>query len=108
VKKQGGVGTIVELLPRQLAGRHNRGTMEVVTCTDTVVKMKHEHHQQQPEKARTIIVVNKHDGDKYGDKWLGGAGSKSYRDIPAPPYVKGIFFIRIMEGGMAKSWLKKS
>ncbi len=52
--------------------------------------------------AKNDIVVNEHDGDKYGDRWLGGAGSKSYRDIPAPSYVKGIFFIRIMEGG---GWL---
>ncbi len=39
----------------------------------------------------------------------GGARPKSFKDIPAPPYVKGIFFIRIMEGGgVARSWLKKS
>ncbi len=37
--------------------------------------------------AENDIVVYEHDGDKY----LEGAGSKSYRDIPAPPYVKGIF-----------------
>ncbi len=49
--------------------------------------------------AENDIVVNEHDGDKYRDRWLGGAGSKSYRDIPAPPYVKGKLFIQIMEGG---------
>jgi hypothetical protein len=37
--------------------------------------------------AENDIIVNEHDGDKYGDRWLGGPGSKSYRDIPAPPYV---------------------
>ncbi len=37
-----------------------------------------------------------------------GARPKSFQDTPAPPYVKGIFFIRIMEGGGARSWLKKS
>ncbi len=58
--------------------------------------------------AANDIVVNEHDGDKYGDKWLGGVGSKSYLPghiVPAPPYVKGIFFIRIMEGGGGGGWL---
>ncbi len=58
--------------------------------------------------AENDIFVNEHDEDKYGDRWLGGAGSKSNRNIPAPLYVKGTFFIRIMEGGVARSWLKKS
>jgi hypothetical protein len=38
----------------------------------------------------------------------GGARPKSFQDIPAPPYVKGIFFNQILEEGLAKSRLKKS
>ncbi len=37
----------------------------------------------------------------------GGARAKSFQDIPAPPYVKGIFFIRIMEGGGGQIPAKK-
>jgi hypothetical protein len=40
VKKRGGVGMIVELLPWQFAGRGNHGTKQVMTGVDTVVKME--------------------------------------------------------------------
>ena len=59
---------IVKPLPRRFARWCNRGMTEIVTKANTVVHVEQQHHQQQPEKARTIIVVNEHDGDKYRNR----------------------------------------
>ena len=43
---------------------------------------KQYHNRQQPKKTRTIIVINKHDGNKNGDGWSEGSLSNFYQDIP--------------------------
>ncbi len=59
---------IVKPLPRQFARWRDRGMTEIVTKVNTVVHVEQQHHQQQPEKARTFIVVSKHDRDNYGER----------------------------------------
>ena len=57
VKKRRRIGLLIEPLPRQIAGRHNHGTMRVVACTDTVMELKQQHNHKDPPKALPIIVV---------------------------------------------------
>ncbi len=66
---------IVKPLPWQFIRWRDLGTMEIVMKANTVVHVEQQHHQQQPEKARTFIVVNEHERDNYGERrWLEAPG----------------------------------
>ncbi len=66
---------ILKPLPRRFARWCNRGMTEIVTKANTVVHVEQQHHQQQPEKAQSFIVVNEHGRDNYGERrWLEAPG----------------------------------
>ncbi len=77
---------IVKPLPRRFARWRNRGTTEIVTKANTVVHVEQQHHQQQPEKAQTFIVVNEDDRDNYGERRWSEHGQMGISLAFPPPF----------------------
>jgi len=70
------------------------------------MELEHQHNHKDPPNALPIIVVHKQ--MDYCGRWPVGAWPKCHRDIPAPLYVKGLFFRQIKIHVSSRSGLKKS